>query len=531
MFHLKRTRLAFAAVLTLGITGMIPAQAQTIKMVMSPPAVETNRYWNTPGDFALGPAMQGLVGHDAESGKYDNSGLAESWEHNDDFTEWTFKLHPDAEFHFGYGPVTADDVVHSLDLHTGPDTTLNGISQLEGAVAEAIDDYTVKFTLPKPQVDFLFVHGGRGSLVIYSKAQFDAEGLEGYDAKPAGTGELQYVERAVGQGLTFEKVANHWSGQDANIDRLELIFVAEPATTLAKLLSKEVDIVILPRDLQGDALNAGFDAIQSTNASNQTTMLFNGTFLTPGDEGLDETLPWLDIRIREAINRSIDRQAMIDVLYDGRASVLPVFGMDPRHEGYVSELAERFEEAYGYDPERAKELLAEAGYPEQFENPIIPILSSTLAGNPEFPAMAELMQVFLEEVGIQTEIVEMDWAGLGALRSSRTAKMFHPMRNLPVKPSAVGIRNYYSVMGRPKNNYEDPVIEELMAKYVVSIDPDERDELAGGIFTQVFEQYAVAPLASISAEVIVNPATVSGWVFPGTTSVGVSHFPGITPTE
>ena len=531
MLGLKRTLLAAVAPLALCVTEMASVHAQTIKMVMSPPAVETNRYWNTPGDFALGPSMQGLIGHDAQTGKYDNSGLAESWEHNDGFTEWTFKLHTAAEFHFGFGAVTAADVIHSLELHTGPDTTLNGISQLEGAVAEAIDDHTVKFTLPKPQVDFLFVHGGRGSLVVYSKAQFDAQGLEGYDAKPAGTAKLQFVERNIGQGLTFEKVVGHWSGTDAQIDRLELIFIAEPATTLAKLLSKEVDIVILPRELQGDALKAGFNAIPSTNASNQTTMLFNGTFLTPGDEGLDETLPWLDIRVREAINRAIDRQAVIDVLYDGRAVMLPVFGMDPRHEGYVPELAERFEEAYGYDPKRARTLLEEAGYPDKFSNPVVPILSSTLAGNPEFPAMAELMQVFLDEVGIQTEIVEMDWAGLGALRSTRTAKMFHPMRNLPVKPSAVGIRNYYSVMGRPKNNYEDTVIEELMAKYVVSIDPAERDALAGGIFTRVFEQYAVAPLVSISAEVLVNPETVAGWVFPGTTSVGVSHFPGITPTK
>lgn len=531
MFKTKPSKTLLAGLIAITAFGVAPLQAQTISMVMSPPAVETNRYWNTPGDFALGPSMQGLVGHDPASGAYDNSGLAESWSHNDNFTEWTFKLKPEAEFHFGYGPVTAADVVHSLALHTGPDTTLNGISQLEGAVAEAIDDHTVKFTLPAPQVDFLFVHGGRGSLVIYSKVQFDAEGLEGYDAKPAGTANLQYVERNVGQGLTFEKVAGHWSGEDAAYDRLELSFVSEPATTLAKLLAKEADIVILPRELQGDALAAGFEAIPSTNASNQTTMLFNGAFLLPGYDGLDETLPWLDIRIREAINRSIDREAMIDVLYDGRAEILPVFGMDPRHEGYVPELAERFEAEYGYDLDKARALMEEAGYPDSFSNPVIPILSSTLAGNPEFPAMAELMQVFLDEAGFQTEIVEMDWASLGALRTAREAKMFHPMRNLPVKPSAVGIRNYYSAAGAPRNNYEDEVIEGLMTKYMASIDPAERNELAGGIFTRVFEQYAVAPLASISAEVIVNPETVSAWTFPGATSVGVSHFGSIAPAQ
>lgn len=161
----------------LGTTALTAAQTMTI--AMSPPSVETNRYWNTPGHFNLGPAMQGLVGHDPETGLYDNSGLAESWTHNDDFTEWTFTLHDGAEFHFGYGAVTAEDVVHSHALHTGEDTTLIGIAQLQDVTVEAVDERTVSFVLPSPQIDFLFAHGGRGSLVIYSKAQYDAEGVAG----------------------------------------------------------------------------------------------------------------------------------------------------------------------------------------------------------------------------------------------------------------------------------------------------------------------------------------------------------------
>lgn len=511
----------------LGTTGL--TSAQTLTVAMSPPSVETNRYWNTPGDFNLGPSMQGLVGHDPETGIYDNSGLAESWSHNDDFTEWTFSLHDGAEFHFGYGLVTAADVVHSHALHTGEDSTLIGVAQLKDVTVEALDERTVKFTLPSPQIDFLFAHGGRGSMVIYSKAQYDAKGLAGYDARPAGTGEFQFVERTVGQGLTFQRVENHWSGRDANIERLVLRFIAEPATAMATLLSREVDMAVLPRELQPDAISAGFEAIGSTNAANQTAMLFNGTFLIEGDDKLDPTLPWLDIRIREAINRAIDREAMIDVLYDGRASILPVFGMDPRHEGYRDDLAEQFEDYYGYDLDRVQELLAEADYPASFENPVIPILSSNLAGNPEFPTMAELMQVFLDEAGFQTEIVELDWAGLSALRRAREATMFHPMRNMPVKPSAVGINNYYASAGRPNVNYEDPVIEELNALYAASTDPDERNDLAGRIFQQAFEQYAVAPLASLSAEIMVNPDTVAGWTFPGVTSAGISHFNLIQP--
>ncbi|MBE0414876.1 MAG: hypothetical protein IBX59_14830, partial [Yoonia sp.] len=75
----------------------------------------------------------------------------------------------------------------------------------------------------------------------------------------------------------------------------------------------------------------------------------------------------------------------------------------------------------------------------------------------------------------------------------------------------------------------DPVIEELNEAYRASTNPEERNDLAGRIFQQAFEQYAVAPLASLSAEITVNPETVAGWTFPGVTSAGISHFNLIAP--
>lgn len=89
--------------------------------------------------------------------------------------------------------MTAADVVHSFELHTGPDSNIIGVSQLQAATATAVDERTVRFDLEAPQVDFLFAHGGRGSLLIYSKAQYDAEGLDGYQRQPAGTGHFRLV--------------------------------------------------------------------------------------------------------------------------------------------------------------------------------------------------------------------------------------------------------------------------------------------------------------------------------------------------
>jgi peptide/nickel transport system substrate-binding protein len=350
------------ATLCAGLATAAAADEARVVVVMDPPSAETNRFWTTSGDLHLGPALQTLVGNDPLTGAYDNSGLAASWERDNDFTSWTFHLDPDARFHDGWGPVTAADVVHSYELHTGGDSILSGLGLLAGAEVTAVDDHTVRFELPEPRPNFLFAHGGRGIMVVYSRAQYEAEGLEGYYARPAGSGPFRYVERRLGEGVTFERVEGHWSGDDARIEALELRYVAEPSTKLAMLLAGEAEIVALPRELQGGALEAGFEVVASTGPAMQTAFMLNNLY-PEDDEGYNPDLPWLDVRIREAMNRAIDREVMIEVLYDGRAEKLVRFMMDGRHEGFAPGLVERFEDDYGYDPERARALLEEAGYP------------------------------------------------------------------------------------------------------------------------------------------------------------------------
>lgn len=181
--------------------------------------------------------------------------------------------------------------------------------------------------------------------------------------QPAGTGPFALVERETGQSITFAKVEDHWDGIEPGFDELILRLVTEPATQLAVMLTGEADIVALPRELQPDAVEAGFQILTSTQGAAQVALLFGNLSSDPDDESINPDLPWQDVRIREAINRAIDREQLLQAAYDGKAQQLAVFAMDAQHEGYVPELAERFDETYGYDPERAKDLLAEAAIP------------------------------------------------------------------------------------------------------------------------------------------------------------------------
>jgi peptide/nickel transport system substrate-binding protein len=518
-------RTAALAALLLAALAAAPAEStERLVMVLSPPSAETNRFWETAGDFGLNPSLERLVGNDPETGEYDDSGLAERWEVNDDFTQWTFFLRRGVPWHFGWGEVTAADVVHSAALHTQEGARVTGIDLLRGGEVEALDEYTVRFTFPSPRTAFLFALAGRGVMFVYSKAQYDAEGLEGYDRRPAGTGPWRYVERRTGEYVRFERVEEHWSGRVPDFAELEVRFSGEPATMLAMLLTGEAHIASLPREVQPDAVAQGMVIIGSRQPAMQVAYLASGLYQRTGDPAHRPELPWADVRVREAMNRAIDREAMIEILYGGRAEHLPQFTMHPPHEGYAPELEARFEEMYGYDPERAKELLAEAGYPDAFPDPTIPLVMTQLAGSPEWPVMTELLQVYFEEIGLQTEIREMDWASLGATGRGREAYLLHPIRNAPIRPTEVGLVNFYTSRGTPYAGFEDDTIEAMVLELGRTVDPDERDRIAREAFTYLFESYADIPIAAIAAEVTVDPRVVADWVFPGVASIGISHF-------
>ena len=515
-------RAGLGSLLLAGSSGLAPASVDRVVIAWDPPSAESNLFWDRVADRY--PGMQGLVGQDAHTGAYDASGLARAWEASEDFKEWTFFLHENAEFHFGWGPVTAADVLHSYELHTGPDSRLTNLNLLRAREVEAVDDHTVVFRFDEPRTDYAFYHAARGSMEIYSKAQFDAEGLEGYQRRPAGTGPYQFVERRMGEGLMFERVPDHWQGVEPDFAELQLRWVPEPATKLAMLLTGEAHIVDLPRELHAQALAEGMAIVASTQPGMITGAIFNGLYQRTGDEAFDPEVPWTDVRVREAMNRALDRETMIDVLYEGRAEAVPSWLMDPRNEGYVPGLAERFEGMYGYDPDRARELLAEAGYPDAFARPVVPIIASTLAGNPEFGAMAELLQVYFEEIGLGTEIREMDWPTLGALGRAREAYVISPIRNMPIRSTEIGLATFLTTQGTPYGGYESDTIQALTEELSRTVDPDERHRIAAEAYTYLFENYADMPLAAANLEVMVNPTVVSDWAFPAATSTGQSHW-------
>ena len=507
--------------------GSIPAVAQTERVVaaLTSPGSESNRFWAAAQTWhALDPSLEGLVAQDPVTGDYTGDGLAVSWEHSPDFTEWTFKLREGVQFHFGYGEFTAADIVHSYALHTGEDAVVPGVAQLRGAKVEALDDYTVRFVYDSPRVEKLFLHGGRSVMKIYSKKQFDREGLEGYDKRFAGTGHYQLASRTPGR-ILYERVENHYSGLTPDFAELELRFVDEPATKLAMLLTGEAQIADLPRELMPDATGAGMSTAQSARATMQTDIAFNGLYCESDDPACRRDLPWFDVRIREAINRAINREEMLEVLFPGGgAELLPRYAMVERHEGFDPMLVERFDAEYGYDPELVKQLMWFAGYPDAFEDPVIRLILTSIGGQPEILVQMELVHQYLTAAGFEVELVEIEHARVGAIGRARELYYLNPIRNAPPRPTEVAFRAFYSNPGGPYQGWEDDWTSAHVSAMIGSFDAEERDRIARKVFNYLFEQYNDVPLFQVFTQVAVNPEVVSGWQFPGVTSSGLGHY-------
>jgi ABC-type transport system substrate-binding protein len=306
--------------------------------------------------------METLLDVEPKTGEF-VARLADKWEFSPDAKDWTFSLRKGVPFHYGHGEFTAKDVAHALSLVAREDSTAS-FAAVWRTVQEvkAVDDHQVVFRMKDPFVTMPYAASRAIELRAVSKAQWDKEGLEGFDKKPAGTGSYRYVDRKLGVSISYESVENHWRGEKPDFKELEIRLAPEDSTRLALLLGGEAHIVDLPKDLQGEALKKGMKILRSQFAVNWLTMYMGGQYYNPGDPKFQAGVPWTDKRVRQAMNMAINRKQMLGAIFAG-SEFAYVSGLLPISEGWNPEWPKRFNELYGYNPAKAKELLAAAGYP------------------------------------------------------------------------------------------------------------------------------------------------------------------------
>lgn len=372
-------------------------------------------------------------------------GLAESWEISDDGKVYTFKLRTGVKFHDG-ADFSADDVKFSIDRAMAEDS-VNPQKVLYSAIekVEVVDPATVVVTLKHPQGAFLW-NMGWGEAAIVSPASAD-----GNKEKPIGTGPFKFENWAKGSSITLVKNPDYW-GEEVALDKAEFRIIPDAAAAIPALLSGDVHAF--------SNMPAG-DALPQIESDPRFKVVIGST---EGETVLainNKKEPFDKLEVRQAIAHALNRDEIIAGTFSGLG--VPIGShFAPHHPAYVDLTG-----TYPYDPNRAKELLAEAGLPDGF--------SATLKLPPPSYARegGEIIASELRQVGINLEIIPLEWADW--LEQVFKGKDYDLSIVSHVEPNDIEIYSrpdYYF-------QYQNPEFNAVMEELEVTTDEAKRNELYG----------------------------------------------------
>jgi len=323
-----------------------------------------------------------------------NPGLAESWEESEDGLTHTLKLRKGVKFHDGTD-FNAEAVVFNFERWKAgnKEQFYYYNSQFGDVIKEvkAVDEHTVEFTLNRILAPF-YKNLAMSPFGIASPAAIEKYG-DKFIENPVGTGPFKFKEWKRNDRVTLVKNEEYWEEGLPKLDEVIFRVIPENSARLNALNTGEVDII--------DGVN--FSDVESIegNADLQT---FYRPSLNVAYLGLNnERGPMKDKKVRQALNYAVNKQALIDAFYAGAAE--PAKNPMPKSvAGYNDDV-----EAYEYDPEKAKELLKEAGYEDGFEMELwaMPVARPYM---PDGKKVAEALQKDFAEVGVKAKIVSYEWA-------------------------------------------------------------------------------------------------------------------------
>lgn len=498
------------------------AQAKTQRVVFgSAGFTESNRFWTIarPEHLQYDPFLETLLDVDPKTGEF-TPRLAEKWEVSPDLKEWTFYLRKGVQFHYGFGEFTAQDVVHSHSFMLRPDATA-GTAPIwrDAEEVKVVNDYQVVFRMKRPMSFIPYIASRAGELRIVSKAQWDKEGLEGFEKRPAGTGSYRYVGRKTGIAVEYERVDNHW-GEKPDFKELEIRIVPEETTRFAMLMSGEAHIVDLPRELQKDALSRGMKVFSSSQPVDWMSVYFGGQYYLPGDPKFQANVPWTNKKVRQALNMAINRREILATIFAGKGTLAYVSAWLPISEGWNPEWEKKFDQLYGYNPAKAKALLKEAGFASGMK---LKLLAFTNPGESEGPQVADALGIYFKEIGIEPEIEVIDWARLREMFRNKNIHCCIWPNIISWRPVEEWIRGAYTSKGTG-HIFENEFLEKNYLALSQAVHPEERHRLARAIGDHLFEEFADMPLIWFYNEVVVNPKVVADWQYPGLGAGRSTHF-------
>lgn len=391
--------------------------------------------------------------------------IAESYEISEDGLDYTFHLRDDVTFQDGT-PVTAEDVVFSLETYKASEYQGSQISMMTSV--EATDDYTVVCHLDTPYAPFL---QGIVSPFIFSKEYYESD-PEGCVTNPIGSGPYKFVSRTTGSSIVLEAYEDYYRGAPA-IKNISFEVIPDTATKAIALQTGEVNFA----EVDSSAL-VQLEANPAITVDEVETSGFAYVSMNLEKE------PFNDVRVRQAINYAINRENLVAVCYDGKAEVNS--NLCAKHRfGYSDDQLQ-----YTYDPEKAKELLAEAGITTPYN------LGELLVAE-KYSNLATVIQNDLKAVGLEVTIGVKEFnAYIGDLTSGNYGITALTM-TLEGDTQSLEMAYITDYIGTANNaRYSDPEMDELFNQARTETDSDARAQVFNQILTKAQDEAIYAVLCN-----------------------------------
>ena len=399
--------------------------------------------------------------------------LAESWEPNEDLSEWTFHLKPGITFHDG-SPLTAQVAVDNLmGIHENY-TPLPTLDRME-----VVDELTFKILLtePTPALPDLLVFFQSAMLSPGTRNQ---EGVE--EPIPYGTGPYKFVDYVPGEQIILERNEEYW-GEPALTERVVYHYIPDSTTRLQALQSGEIDAIadvgsLIPS--QGEIVEADENLKLKTVDVLTTHYLFFNTDQPPFDDPL----------LRKAVSMAIDRQLIVDET---------VYGYGVLGTSLITQLAEAWvnpEASPEYDPDQAKVLAESVLGEERVE--VNFVVHSGLANRWPYGEIAQIIQFELAKLGIDVKIQTVE----GGTWSEMLANDEYQISMRPYTMSSGDPDDFMTYWARPDAifnkkysiSYQNEQVQDLVNQAVSEIDSDVRKDLYDQIQALLVEESPFTPI-------------------------------------
>jgi len=406
--------------------------------------------------------------------------LAQSWEESEDGLTYQFKLRPELKFHNG-DPVTTEDVKFSFERYQGA-----GAQTLKDHVSEVeiVDPLVVRFHLKEPWPDFMTFYGTTATAagIVVPKNYLMQVGDDAFKKHPIGAGPYKFVSSKPGVEVVLEADPGYWR-RVPSVKTLVMRSIPDTTARALTLKTGEADIAYALDgvDAEGIRNDPGIQIVATKHASSQWIEF---------TEQWDPKSPWHDERLRLAANYALDRQAINEA---GCLGFCPPAGVIvPRVMDFALQV-----EPLPYDPAKAKQLLAEAGYPNGIDG-------GEFAAIPGFPTIAESVMNYLNAAGIRVRLKQMERA---AFYADWQAKKLRGLFVTGAGNSGNAASRVEAFI-RSKGAYAYggyPDIDELFAQQAVERDHAKREALLYKIQQLSIDRVMYAPVIDFRALMGIGP--------------------------